>query len=259
MKEIAMAAWLQRIWPLKPRLPKPILVRTPETLELRFAHGVGQSRMALADPDALLIGYTRTMLAALLLQPAPRRIGMVGLGGGSQVKFCHRHLPDAHLEVMEINPRVIALRKRFGIPDDDARLEVRLCDAAAHLPTRRGAYDLLLIDGYDRKGIPEALCTQAFYRDCHAALGSDGALASNLYGSQFNTHLQRLKNVFGANVLSLDEPQQGNRVVFAWKGALPDDEAVMARISQQPRRLLQPELQRLGSALENWRGSDGRA
>ena len=48
-------------------------------------------------PDRLLVGYTRTMLAALWLHPDPRRIGIIGLGGGAQAKFCYRHLPQARL------------------------------------------------------------------------------------------------------------------------------------------------------------------
>ena len=46
--------------------PRPTLVHDGDTLELRFARNVGQSRMACSDPDRLLIAYTRTMLAALV-------------------------------------------------------------------------------------------------------------------------------------------------------------------------------------------------
>ena len=71
---------------------------------LQFTRGQTQSRMLGDAPDQLLIDYTRTMLAALLWQPRPRTICMVGLGGGSQAKFIHRHLPGARLEVVENHP-----------------------------------------------------------------------------------------------------------------------------------------------------------
>lgn len=86
------------------------------TTELRFARGIAQSRMSRLFPDRLLIDYTRTMLAALLQVPAPRRIGMVGLGGGSQAKFL--------------------LRRRFRVPDDDHRFRVVEGDAALLLGER---------------------------------------------------------------------------------------------------------------------------
>ena len=104
--------------------------------ELQFTGGVSQSRMRTFRPGHLLIDYTRTMMASLLFQPQPARIGMIGLGGGSQAKFCHRHLPGARLEVAENNPHVLALRRRFRVPDDDARLRVLL--ACMHGPIAVG-------------------------------------------------------------------------------------------------------------------------
>ena len=49
--------------------------------------------MSLDEPDALVTAYTRKMMAFLLFNPAPKRIAMVGLGGGSLAKFCYRNLP----------------------------------------------------------------------------------------------------------------------------------------------------------------------
>ena len=60
-------------------------------LELQFRGDVTQTRMSRWFPQRLHIGYTRTMLAALWLHPQPQRIGIIGLGGGAQTKFCHRN------------------------------------------------------------------------------------------------------------------------------------------------------------------------
>src|SRR5690606_38357487 len=152
------------------RLARPFVRRHGRYTSLQFSRAQTQSRMLTADPDALLIDYTRTMMAVLLLRPDPPCIGMIGLGGGSQAKFCHRHLPRSRVEVVENNPGVIALRRRFAIPEDDERLQVTLGDGAEFLRARRGRYDVLLVDGYDQRGIPQALSTQAFYDDCRAAL-----------------------------------------------------------------------------------------
>lgn len=196
--------------------PRPTLYAQPGTLELRFARAIGQSRMATSDPDYLLIDYTRTMLGALALQPRPGTIGVVGLGGGSQVKFCHRHLPAVRLEVMEINPGVLALRERFHVPADDARLQVHLADAAHFLPQRRDAYGLLLVDGYDEDGIPPSLATTAFHKACRDALHHDGVLASNVYAANVDSHVAGMRNAFGQRIAILEEAQQSNVVVLAW-------------------------------------------
>lgn len=193
------------------------VLRRGGTLELRFAEGTGQSRMARCCPDRLLVDYTRTMLAPLALLPADARIGMVGLGGGSQAKFLHRHLPRARIEAFEIDPAVLALRPLFRVPADDERLRVLLGDAAVLLPQRRAAYDLLLVDGYDAGGIPAALSTPAFYAAARAALRPGGVLAGNLYDTDHARHFDRLRAAFGADsVLLLDEPRQSNRVAFGF-------------------------------------------
>jgi len=187
--------------------------------ELQFAGGVSQSRMRTFRPGHLLIDYTRTMMATLLFRPQPTLIGMIGLGGGSQAKFCHGHLPDTRLEVAENNPQVLALRRTFRVPPDDTRLQVMLADGAQFVRERRGCLDILLVDGYDETGIPAALSSQGFYDDCRDALVPGGVLAGNLYATDFRDHVRKLQRSFGhERVRVLEEARQSNRVVFAWKG-----------------------------------------
>jgi len=215
-------AWLTRWFgarPTPPHLRKPTIRHRGNTTELQFARGVSQSQMVTRDPDRLLIDYTRTMLGALVLVPRPARIGMLGLGGGSQAKYCYRHLPEARIEVVENNPHVLALRRRFHVPEDDARFQIFLGDGATFLGERPGRYDLLLVDGYDETGIPEVLSSQAFYDDCRAALAPGGALAINLYCNDSAAHVERLRRAFGAeHVVVIEETRQSNRVAFAWVG-----------------------------------------
>lgn len=239
-----------RDW-LRPR-GRPRLVRSGALIDLRFESGVTQSRMRADAPDELVVDYTRTMLGALLLHPAPRRIGMVGLGGGSQAKFCLRHLPQARIEAFEIDPRVMALRPDFHVPDAP-RLQVVQGDAAQWLPRRRAAYDLLLIDGYDTTGIPAALSTQAFVDACRDALDTCGVLATNLFAADHAEHVARLRQAFGARVLVLDEPRQSNRVGFAWReGVAPeaaDREATLQALEPAARAQLETAFARLQDAL----------
>lgn len=206
--------------------------------DLQFEGGVSQSRMRTFRPGQLAVDYTRTMMASLLWCPRPALIGTVGLGGGSQVKFCHRHLPAARVEVAEINPHVIALRRRFRVPDDDARLRVHLADGARFVRESAGRFDILLVDGYDRTGIPADLSTQAFYDDCRRALAPGGVFASNLYATNAHAHLERLARAFGRDrTWMLEERRQSNRVAFAWDGdPFPERRIdLRSRVAQVPR------------------------
>ena len=119
------------------RQAMPFVRKGLTSQSLHFSIDEVQSRMLLQRPDALDLRYTRTMMGFLAFLPAPDAIAIVGLGGGSLVNFCHRHLPRARIDVAEINPHVIALRTAFRVPPDSRRLrvfyETTMSDASAEL------------------------------------------------------------------------------------------------------------------------------
>ncbi len=243
--------------PTGKRLRRAVVRRYGEYTALQFVRGQTQSRMRTSDPDLLLIDYTKTMLGCLLWRPRPAQIGMVGLGGGSQLKFCRRHLPEARVDVVENNPEVIALRGVFSIPADDTHLQVFHDDGARFLHSRRDRYDILLVDGYDESGIPATLSTRLFYDDCRASLATNGVMAVNLYCDDAGDHAARLRRSFGEDrVLLLDEAKMSNRVAFAWSGERPgstmqDVERALAGMDEPARVQLADVFRRVAAALQN--------
>lgn len=199
--------------------------RVSETLDRRvmqFSDAEIQSRMWLRDPDALDLEYTRLMMGFLLFAGSPERIAMIGLGGGSIAKFCHRHLRRTRLEVAEINPEVIALRDRFRLPPDDERLAVHLVDGARFVRDGLLRHDALLVDGFDRHGLPRQLCSQRFYDDCADALQPAGVLVANLHANHAEqpVWLERIGRSFGHEPLVVHDDDRSNCVVFASRAAL---------------------------------------
>ncbi|MEF3081732.1 transferase [Luteimonas sp. SMYT11W] len=256
-----LGRWIERLRGGAAGLRKPYVREHDGFVSLQFVRRQTQSRMVGNDPDRLLIDYTRTMFAALLWQPAPALLGMVGLGGGSQAKFAYRHLPGTCIEAVDNNPHVVALRGAFGIPDDDARLSVVVDDGVRFVTERRDRFDVLLVDGYDEHGIPAALSTQAFYDACRDALTASGVMACNLYVRDPETHVEKLRTAFGADhVLVVDEPKMSNRVAFAWRGALPalDAEALTTRVPLPVRSLLPEVFPRIAVRMVRHRTVTGR-
>ncbi len=185
---------------------------------LHFTMGEVQSTMRSDRPDELQIDYTRTMMGFLLLSPAPQHIGMIGLGGGSLTKFCHRYLPATRITVIENNPGVIALRDEFNIPPDDARLLVVEDDGAAHvMQSTAGKFDVLLVDGFDASGQPPSLCSQAFYDGCVHALAPEGILAVNLHADDANhaRYIDLIATSFSGNAMQVLAAEKSNCIVFA--------------------------------------------
>lgn len=237
----------------RPRGGVRVVPGPDDTLDLRFANGVAQSRMHPDAPEFLVVDYTRTMLAALLWQPNPKRIGIVGLGGGSQAKFLHEYLPGAEIEALEINPDVLAFRERFQVPADSERFRVLQVDAAAFLPQHPDRYDLLLVDAYDETGIPASVSTPAFHRACRDALSNDGVLASNLYCDDHAARSARLRDAFEGRALLVEEQRQSNRVAFAWKASgspvLQCADDLLARLPQSAAVQLREGFRRVEDAV----------
>jgi len=205
-------------------LPPPIVTTHGDRRRLEFTPGDIQSEMRLSDPDDLVLPYARAMMCFALLAPRPRHIVMVGLGGGSMVKFCHRHFPQARITVLEVRADVIALREQFGVPPDDARLRVLHCDATAWLAQADGAgCDVLLVDGFDATGLPPALTSSGFYADCRRALRSGGVLVANIftYDPDYVTAVQRLQAAFDGHACWLSGVAANNQILFAQRPAAP--------------------------------------
>ncbi|MCW5658275.1 MAG: transferase [Burkholderiaceae bacterium] len=199
---------------------KPFVHETLSAKALHFAYGEIQSRMQLQDPCALDLEYTRTMMGFLLFEPEPARIAMIGLGGGSLAKFCHRHLPRAEIRVVEINPHVIALRHEFHVPKDDARFCIVHADGAYFVRYPPSRFDVLLVDGFDIDGLPARLSSQRFYHDCFDALLPGGILVVNLHHDHplYEVHVERIARSCDGAQLVVDNGEPQNSIVFARKG-----------------------------------------
>ena len=235
---------------------RPFVSETLATRSLYFSISAIQSRMQVQHADALELEYTRLMMGFLLFDPAPARIALIGLGGGSLVKFCHRHLPRSALTVAEINPHVVALRDAFEVPADDARLRVITGDGAHLVRDSRTHFDVLLVDGFDTEGLPKALRSQRFYDDCADVLRPGGLLVANLHHDRrhCDSYVERIRRSFAGSVLLVDDTDASNRVVFAWKGALAQPQTVAtitrrAALSAAACEPLLPAFARIRTAL----------
>jgi spermidine synthase len=197
---------------------EPIVYQDGDRVTLQFRIGEIQSEMLAGNPNFLTLSYTRTMMAFMLFNREPKRIAMIGLGGGSMPKWCLRQLPAADITVIEINPKVIALRDQFHIPPDDNRFRVICGDGADYVARTSELTEVLLVDGFDIHGQPPQLCSQEFYDDCYGALTPDGLLVVNLCGLENRRSIERIRRSFDDRVLVAIPEDGENTVVFAIKG-----------------------------------------
>jgi spermidine synthase len=190
-----------------------------------------QGAMRLAKPDNIELEYVQMMMMWMLFNDKPRHIVQLGLGSAALTKYCYHRFPDARVTAAELNPNVIeACRALFGLPDNDARLDVREMDAMDFVldKANHGKVDVLQVDLYDEEARGPVLDTPEFYQGCFDCLGPDGIMTTNVFGdfSNYDKNLQAMEMIFDA-VVWLPEVHDANIVVIAFKDAPQIDFSVL--------------------------------
>jgi spermidine synthase len=182
-----------------------VIEKTGSVLALYFAHpketptAAIMSEIDLLDPLNLLFGYSRAFMLSLIWQSAPRRIFMLGFAGGRVPAILHHYVPEARIDVAEIDPDVIEVaRDYFGVRLDDG-LRVAFQDGRAMLEQDTSFYDVILVDAFVGVGrTPPHLMTLEFYTLCRSRLSAQGVVVVNLcaHGPQYRAQIDTFRAVF---------------------------------------------------------------
>ena len=185
-----------------------------------------QSRMQRSEPARLVLEYTRAMMLGLAIAPAPRRVLMIGLGGGSQVRFLLEHYPDCEIDAVEIQPAVTELAQRFFALPHSPRLRIHHMDATSFVQQYSDgpAYDLILIDAFDRSGPVSSIFEEHFLTGLRALMAPAAACAINMWKTDAREYAEiwtRVESCLQAEIydVSLTEDPE-NLVMLASPQAL---------------------------------------
>jgi spermidine synthase len=205
-------------------------------LRLGSVDSLDQSYLDLGDPDAVPMEYVRYAALGLAYVPTPKHVLMIGLGGGSFSNLMHRTAPDADIDVVEINPVVVKVAKRyFGVAEDD-RYHVHIADGAAYVRSSGQHYDLLLVDAYSSSGIPHHLTTLGFFTQLRRHLDAQGVFIANIavVGEPALSLVATIGKVF-PDVACVLCPESGNLLVFGSLAPLAATELVRQRAERRDR------------------------
>ena len=191
-----------------------------------------QSIVKLGDPGHLELPYARTMLVGLGLVEEPRRMLVVGLGGGSIPMFLHRHYPEARIDAVDIDPDVLAVAREYFEFREDDRLVAHVADGRKFVEACTTGYDLIFLDAYGDDYIPYHLATREFLLAVKRALRPGGAVVGNVWSPRSNplhdSMLRTYQDVFD-EIYRFDVRSRGNKIFVAQTGAKPLDEKVLTR------------------------------
>ena len=192
----------------------------------------------LAAPDQVAFDYTRMMVSALLIQPAPRRVLIIGMGGGTLGRSLSTLVPDAEIDHVEIDPAVVRVAERYFDFQTTSHRRVHVEDGRAFVAEakRHGhQYDLVMLDAFDDRYIPAHLITREFLLMVRDVLTPDGVVVANTAGDSplFERETATYASVFGA---VLQFPAH-NRIIMATAGDLPSPDAQHANDLRWRHRL----------------------
>jgi spermidine synthase len=198
-----------------------------------------QSCQSLQRPREFMLNYTRMMLGgALYMNPDPRRILVVGLGGGILPSTLAELLPQAQIDVVEIDPAVTRVARRYFGFKDGPRMRVIEQDGRIFVKRagREGVkYDLIMLDAFDHQYIPEHLLTREYLGEVKALLSPQGVLAANTFSSsQLYDHESTTYAAVYGEFYNL---KRENRVILARPAGLPDAATLRTHAEQWQARL----------------------
>lgn len=180
-------------------------------------------------PDRIVMNYPQMMLGALFVKPQPKSVLIVGLGGGTIPRALQEVVPGARIDVVEIDPAVVKVARRYFDLGDSSTLNVIEADGRVEVKRalrQQQRYDIIMLDAFDHEYIPEHLLTREFLQEVKALLAPGGVLAANtfsssrLYDHESTTYASVFPEFFNL--------KRENRVIIASNGPLPSDAALQA-------------------------------
>ena len=118
----------------------------------------------------------------MAVNPDIKTVLVIGAGDGGVARELSKYSTIEHIDIVEIDERVVAVCKEF-LPQtacgfDDARVTVHYRDGLKFIRSIENQYDLIIVDSTDPSGPGEVLFTKEFYGNCYKALTENGIMVN---------------------------------------------------------------------------------
>lgn len=222
---------------------------------LRFdrVDGNNQSLILKSALAAVPMEYIRVAAAGLAFTPGRERALVMGLGGGAFPMLLHRRVPGMTVDVVEINPVVVDVAKRFFGVTPDARLRITVEDGALFMKREGPKYDVILLDAYSDEGIPEHLRSPAFFEEVRGRMQPKGASVINIALMDAAAEARLIRayaSVFEGCAL-LRGQVLGNVILVGTNGPAPEEEVLRDRLRSLGPKLGIPDLNKTVANVED--------
>ncbi|WOH36312.1 fused MFS/spermidine synthase [Thalassotalea fonticola] len=199
-----------------------------------------QSCIDKSKPKALVFDYTKYVMSSLLFNPSPKRVLIIGLGGGTLSNSLLELFPEIVIDNVEIDPAVIRVALQYFDFKTTDNVKSHAQDGRIFIKRakrKKQQYDLIILDAFNGEYIPEHLLTKEFLEETQSLLADDGVLVANTFSSSklYHHETATYHAVFG-DFYSLQKGyNQGNRVIMIPKIKPSNAELSQRLIKLEPR------------------------
>lgn len=146
-----------------------------------FQQDRSSSGAMFLNSNDLVYDYSKYYVLYKIFKPEARGALVIGGGVYSIPKALLADLPEAKVDVVEIEPSLFSLSQKFFRVSNDARLTTYIEDGRRFLHDSDKKYDLIFSDAiYTLLSIPSHLTTEEFLQIAKSKLTPDGILLINL-------------------------------------------------------------------------------
>ncbi|TQV88109.1 spermidine synthase [Aliikangiella coralliicola] len=187
--------------------------------ETRRKKITNQACIDLRDPERLVFEYAHGVMAGYAINPQPKRILIIGLGGGVLSKVLHQLSPQAEIVSVEIDPVVVNLAKKHFGYEENEKVKTVVKDGRVFVKRallKKEKFDWIMLDAFNGDYIPEHLMTKEFLAEVKGLLSDNGVLTANTFSNSrlYDFESVTYQKVFG-KLHIFQAPTKGNRVIFA--------------------------------------------
>ena len=195
----------------------------------RLGKVFNESAIYPANPLELAFSHYKVMPVGLLYVDEPKKLLMIGLGGGTTSRYIHHHIPSLEIETVELDPGVIAAATKYFGAVEDSTYSITATDGRIFLIRNPARYDIIIVDAFRGGYIPFHLTTQEYYELIKSRLKPGGCMVANVNGGSrlFDSTLLTLNSVF--EVVDTFSSEGDNVITVSYMGARKTEEELAVR------------------------------
>jgi len=148
------------------------------------------------DTDELVYDYSQYYKLGEHFFPNYKKALMIGGAAYSFPKFFLNYYPDKQIDVVEIDPELTELAKRYFRLQDNERLRIFHQDGRVFINNCTEQYDLVFSDAYKSNFIPPHLTTKQTAQGIYDILSAEGVVIQNVISGINSTFLKRIYKTY---------------------------------------------------------------